>query len=195
MQYQLRLRGEATLWKGTSSILVYTYSRRPRAGAGECLSLCWRERNLLCPCTSAHLLRCRCLRYGRGNANNIDAITVDLPSANTPFTPRSPTTTHRSYVPERHNYAVRIPFFCKYHVICDGSAKLKRPNLVLPLPPAPPRTRRTLKWPSWCPAEPPGRVEAGGRLLVRSTGENTAAAKLNWGELVAILFFKYLDRS
>jgi hypothetical protein len=49
--------------------------------------------------------------------------------------------------------------------------------------------------PSWCPAEPPGRVEAGGRLLVRSTGENTAAAKLNWGELVAILFFKYLDRS
>jgi hypothetical protein len=117
------VRGEATLWKGTSSILVYPYSRRLRAGASEqrfSSSLRWRERNLLCPCTSAHLLRCRCLRCGRRNANNIGAITVaairiDLPSANTTFTPRSPTTTHRSYVPERHNYAVHVPFFCKYH--------------------------------------------------------------------------------
>jgi hypothetical protein len=113
--------GSDSLERHVLHLGVHVFSASP--GAGEqrfSSSLRWRERNLLCPCTSAHLLRCRCLRCARRNANNIGAITVaairiDLPSANTTFTPRSPTTTHRSYVSERHNYAVRVPFFCKYH--------------------------------------------------------------------------------
>jgi hypothetical protein len=97
------------------------YSRRLRAGAGE-----RRFTRLFAGASGT------CFVHARARiccvAAVFDAVAVmPTTSARSPlllyalicplptFTPRSPTTTHRSYVSERHNYAVRVPFFCKYH--------------------------------------------------------------------------------